>query len=103
MGTPQTRMCALELSSETLGGRGSVPNTRARCCLLWLPGHILTSEGTHTLLLGRGDLLVPLISTMTAVSESGAKWPRSGYPLPVPSYPHSHVLEEALHCCLPLC
>ena len=56
MGTPQTRMCALELSSETLGGRGSVPNARASyvscgCLGTYLPvrahTHCSWGEGTY--------------------------------------------------------
>ena len=41
-------MCSsCQPSSETLGGRGWARHTRGRCCLLWLPRHILTREDAH--------------------------------------------------------
>lgn len=87
--------------AETLeGGKG------------WGPEHLLmadpahthptASDKTHVGFGEAGNLLVPISSTMTVGLESGAKWPRSGSPLRA-GLPDSHVKEEALHSCLPLC
>lgn len=66
--------------------------------------HILThlSLMKPALGLGRGDLLVPVISITTADLESEAERPRLESP-PQSPLRDSHVVQEALHSCLPLC
>lgn len=93
-----------QLSPEPLTeGRAGVPSTGGRCSTLRPPRLLLTHRAYKHTASDKTHVLVPLISTTTAGLDSGAGRVRGQGALPEPSLPDSHVQEEALYGCFPLC